>query len=154
MDEVWTEYPCPFCDGAAFGGDPRSGVRFRGSGRCLDCGKTFSLVGHKLEYGLKPRGQRIFPKVQPSWDKEPAILDGAIFSRKISREDWKPHAIAHGPRKGQQVWKHQRTGALRDEMPVDEDDVVDAVPDAPTVPAPFASTIASTIASAGTNDGH
>lgn len=45
---LW-EYKCPKCGGRLYNGDPKSGVRFRGSGACLDCGETSSIVGLRLK---------------------------------------------------------------------------------------------------------
>jgi len=44
-NDLW-RYRCPHCDGTrAYNGDPTTGARYRGSARCLDCGKSFSVVG-------------------------------------------------------------------------------------------------------------
>lgn len=49
-----SRYKCPHCGGSnLLNGDPKSGMRFRGSGHCQDCDKGCSIVGS----GLKPIGQ-------------------------------------------------------------------------------------------------
>lgn len=46
--DLW-EYDCPHCGGTAYNGNPETGDRFRGGGKCSECGETFSIVGLKLQ---------------------------------------------------------------------------------------------------------
>jgi hypothetical protein len=47
-NRLWV-YKCPLCGGKAFNGDPETGMHFRGSGKCGDCDRSFSIVGMKLK---------------------------------------------------------------------------------------------------------
>lgn len=47
-DDRFCRYACPYCNGTnAFTGDPKTGVKFRGSAVCTDCGKGFAARQYK-----------------------------------------------------------------------------------------------------------
>lgn len=53
--ESMTCYECPKCGGDLYGGDPKTGTRFRGGGECVDCGHQLSLIGHTRAGTIKKK---------------------------------------------------------------------------------------------------
>ncbi len=70
--DLW-EYDCPKCGGTAYNGDPETGDRYRGSGKCADCGHSFSIVGAKL----LPREKKAFDEYEADLiEKRAKLLPG------------------------------------------------------------------------------
>lgn len=65
------EYQCPTCGGKAYNGDPQTGIQFRGSGLCSECGTKFSIVG----LGLKPVGKAADDEDEDEEVPEPSDTD-------------------------------------------------------------------------------
>lgn len=49
------EYKCPHCGGKALSGDPQTGMRYRGSAACTECGEHFSVVRMSFDESKHPR---------------------------------------------------------------------------------------------------
>jgi hypothetical protein len=84
--DEWTAYECPKCGGKAYGGDPKTGLQFRGGGRCSECGHQFSLVGMKLEGKIKLYGKAWKPELHPRGKNGRFIPKGEIEAAKSDPE--------------------------------------------------------------------
>ncbi len=51
-------YECPECGGDLYGGIPGTETRFRGSGRCVDCGHGIALIAAKRAGRIKMKDKR------------------------------------------------------------------------------------------------
>lgn len=76
----WPEYECPKCGGIAFPGDPSSGIRYRGSAKCTDCGSTFSCVG------MRPRAMELAATATPEDDPEAKARAFDATAKKLTRQ--------------------------------------------------------------------
>lgn len=76
--EYLNRYKCPNCGGEnLLNGDPKGGVRFRGSGHCTDCDEGCSIVG----LGLEPVGRG--PALEWSEDRKRRFLKGRQLDRRL-----------------------------------------------------------------------
>ncbi len=76
--EYLNRYECPNCGGTnLLNGDPKGGVRFRGSGHCADCDEGCSIVGLKL----KPVGRG--PALEWSEERKKRFLKGRALDRRL-----------------------------------------------------------------------
>lgn len=122
-DRLW-RYACPHCGGTnAFTGDPKTGLQFRGSAVCTDCGKGFAAVKYRPigKDGPLLKLKRAFEEYEPSLllvkraddDKYPFTvavdLDGTLAKKE---EPFNPATIGE-PIPGAIAWvtKFHEAGA-------------------------------------------
>jgi hypothetical protein len=78
--EYLNRYKCPNCGGEnLLNGDPKGGVRFRGSGHCTDCGEGCTIVGLRL----KSIGRG--PELEWSEERKKRFLAGRRLDRRLAK---------------------------------------------------------------------
>lgn len=101
--------------------DLKAGSRSRAILRAYASAKgiTADFAADLIDGGLlSPEDDEILDRIwkfvqEHGWD----ALETAEFGKPFDASEWAPHVITKGPRKGMQVFKNSRTGALIDALP-------------------------------------